>query len=69
METGRFICAQRDAEDYIICFTDQTDAEEFRDALGVRDHCKIVGQPASAYPIQLFYLDEEFIHLGSVVLK
>jgi hypothetical protein len=65
LETGAFLCARRDDEDYIICFTARSDAEAFRDALGARDHCGVVGQPIHFYPTGRLYLDERLIDFGT----
>lgn len=61
MDTGQFLCAQRDGEDYLICFSEHAEAEGFRDALGAREHCAITGQPIGNYPIGKLYLDLAFV--------
>jgi len=63
IENGRFLCAQRNGEDYLICFSTEEAAKEFREALGVQEHCDIIGQTLDMYPFQAFYLDEEFVEI------
>ena len=64
IDTDRLLCAQKDDVDYIICFSAQPAAAEFLDALGAIEHCEIVGEALDCFPIDRFYLDEEFTGVG-----
>ena len=63
IETHRLICALREGEDYLVCFSDEEAAQEMRDSLGLHEHCDICCFPIREYPITRFWLDGDFMDL------
>jgi hypothetical protein len=63
IETHRLICALKDGEDYLVCFTDRESTLEMRDSLGLHEHCDLCCFPIRDYPITRFWLDGEFLDL------
>jgi hypothetical protein len=68
IETREFICVLHEDRDYLVCFTEESDAEEMRGALGLSDHCDITARAVNEYPIRQLWLDGEFIELVNNVL-
>ena len=67
IETHRLICALREGEDYLVCFSDEEAAQEMRDSLGLHEHCDICCFPIREYPITRFWLDGDFMDLTAEI--
>ena len=67
IETHRLICALKDGDDYLVCFSDQEAATEMRDSLGLHEHCDVCCFPMVDYPITRFWLDGDFMDLTAEI--
>jgi hypothetical protein len=67
IETHRLICALKDGEDYLVCFSDEASALEMRDSLGLHEHCDVCCFPMRDYPITRFWLDGDFMDLTAEI--
>jgi hypothetical protein len=61
LESGEFICLRHEGHEFLASFTDGDSAHQFRDELGLLEHCEIASMPLGEAPFDHFWLDGEMV--------